>query len=452
MTPRPAGSWLAAQGRLPLAFMALGLVWFAVGAGLTAGSPELLAEPHIAPAVVALVHTWILGFCVTIAVGAIYQLAPVALSTTLWSERLGWIHFVLHALAVPVMVFAFRRWQMPLLGGAGAVLATGVVLFAINSVKTVFRSGKSDAVAWSIGLACVWLVVTVMAGLALVANRWWALGADPLLLLRAHAHLGLVGFFGTLLQGVTFRLVPMFTLGEVPDWRPVKAGLWLSQLGLLVLAPALAFHAGGIAATGGGMIAAGFCCSGWALWRTLGTRKKRRLDIGVAAFIRSAAMLVVAAVIGLWLVWPSTAAGSAPGGLSANVYGVLVILGALVPAIAGMMNKIVPFLTWMRAYGPKVGRGATPPATSLSNARLEFWAMAAQGIALVPLAVGAWTLQPGWLRVGTALFALGTGAFLVNMLRILRHLWHPLPVAPATPAARPVRANDTAVGRTFVRS
>jgi hypothetical protein len=33
------------------------------------------------------------------------------------------------------------------------------------------------------------------------------------------------------------------------------------------------------------------------------------------------------------------------------------------PVFAGMLCRIVPFLTWMRAYGPKVGRAPAPAAS-----------------------------------------------------------------------------------------
>lgn len=423
MTP----SWLAAQGRLPLAFMGLGTLWLAVASAAVAVAPGWLALPHMAPPVVALTHAWILGFFVTIAVGAMYQLAPVALATTLWSERTGWWHCGLHAAAVPVLVYGFTRWDFALLGTAGALLFAGVGVFACNLVITVVRSGKRDAVAWSLMLATGWLVLTVAAGLFLVANRAWGLWAtDPLRLLRAHAHLGLVGFFLTLLQGVTFRLVPMFTLGDVPHWRPVRAGLWFSQLGLLVLAPALAWHAGAIASVAAAAIVVGIALSGWALRLALATRKKRRLDAGVRAFLRGAAGLVVAAALGGWMLWPTTRAGSMPGGLSAVVYGVIVVAGALLPAIAGMMGKIVPFLTWMRAYGPKVGRQPTPPATALSHAPLERWGLRLQFAAVAPLVLGAWRLDPLWLRVGGVTLATGTALFVANVVIVLRHLWRPV--------------------------
>lgn len=433
--------------------MGLGLAWLAVSTVLLAAAPGLLAIAHTAPQVIALTHAWVLGVFVTIATGAIYQLAPVALGTTLWSERGGWAHFALHACGVPGMVYAFWHWDLPLLEGSASLVVAGVLLFAANTLQTVRRSGKRDAVAASLALSSLWLSATVLFGLTLVSDRLWHFWpADTLALLRAHAHLGLVGFFVTLLQGVSFRLIPMFTLGEVPDWRPVRAGLWCSQLGLLALAPALAFGAGHIATMAGALILAGMACSGWALRQTLATRKKQELDPGVSTFLRGLAGLPVACLAGLLLVWPTTPWNSTPGGYSAMVYALIVVAGGLLPAIAGMLCKIVPFLTWMRAYGPKVGRGPTPSAGSLTRPRLERWAFAIQGIALLPLLAGAWLLNFAMLRVGAALLAIGTGLFLADMIGVLAHLWHPVSIKrPATvpafpPPATPARPGPTVPG------
>lgn len=422
----PGGSWLASQGRLPLSFMGVGLVWFGIAAAFTAAMPQLLATAHIAPSVVMLTHVWVLGFFVTIAVGATYQLAPVALGTTLRSETLAWFHLLLHGAGVPMMIFGFWRWQLGVVAIGGAAVAAGVLLYAVNTCLTVARSGKRDAVAWSLVLASLWLTATVLAGLALATNRLWNFWpTDPLPLLRAHAHMGLVGFFATLLQGVTFRLVPMFTLGSVPNWRPVRIGLWCSQIGLLVLTPALAWHRGWISFAAAALILIGLASSGYALRLTLATRKKRQLDHGVRAFAFGGVALVCAAAAGLWLLAPSTRAGSMPGGMSANVYGVWLIGGGLLPAIAGMLNKIVPFLTWMRAYGPKVGRMPTPPATSLSHPHLERLALLGIGAAIVLFTIGAWTTVDLWLDVGGAVLGLSVTTYLFNMARILKHLRWP---------------------------
>ena len=421
---RLSGSWLAAQGRLPLAFMGLALVWLVAATALLVTHPQVLALPHLHPQVVALTHAWVLGFFVTVACGAVYQLAPVALGTTLANERHGWWHFGLHAAGVPGMVYSFWRWDPTLLGHFGSAVALGIVLFCVNTWRTVQRSGRSNVVAWSLGLGAAWLLLTVAVGLLLAANRLWSfIPLDPVCLLRAHAHVGLIGFFVTLLQGVSFQLLPMFTLGEVRDWQAAKTGLWLSQLGLIGLAAALAWHIGPIAVLSGLTITAGLIFSGFGLSRALATRKKRTFDPGVSSFLRGGAGLGIAAVAGVVLVAPGTLWGSAPGGFNAMVYAILIIFGGLLPCIAGMMCKIVPFLTWMRAYGPRVGRGPTPAASALAHPRIEYWGFILQSAAIAPLLVGTWTLNDRWLACGTWLLALGVVLFAADMLGVLKHLW-----------------------------
>lgn len=440
--PAPAkNSWLAAQGRLPLAFMGLGLVWLVTATAVHVVRPDLPALPHVLPPVIALAHAWILGVFVTVACGAVYQLVPVALGTTLWNERLGWLHFILHAIGVPGMVYSFWHWHLGWLGGFGSAVALGIVFFSLNTWVTVKRSARRGTVAWSIIVATGWLLFTVLAGLLLVANRLWAfIPLHPFALLRAHAHLGLVGFFVTLLQGVAFQLIPMFTLGEVRHWRLVKTGLWLSQLGLVAVVPALIWQIDPLALTGGLAICAGLGVSGIGLRQTLATRKKRQLDPGLVAFLRGGVGLCAAALVGTALALPGSTHSMTAGGFNAMTYALLGILGGLLPCVTGMMCKVVPFLSWMRAYGPRVGRGPTPPAHALTHPQIERWGLALQQLSVVPMVLGAWTLNGLWLRLGAWMLAAGVVLFTLDMLGVLKHLWiQPAAPAPApTPASQPI--------------
>jgi hypothetical protein len=99
------------------------------------------------------------------------------------------------------------------------------------------------------------------------------------------------------------------------------------------------------------------------------------------------------------------------------------MFGGLLPCCLGMLGKIVPFLTWMRAYGPQVGRRPTPSATTLGLPWCERAGLALQLASLLPLLVGTWAGGPIWLGVGTIMFAGGVACFLINQGWILRHLW-----------------------------
>ena len=431
--PPPSASWLAEQGRLPLAFMGLALAWLAAGAILLLLNPDLPTFPHAHPHVVAVTHAWLLGFFLTVACGAVYQIAPVALGVALAKERLAWWHLGLHAVGVIGMVVSFWYWDMAQVGHFGTIVAIGVGLYTRVLWVTVRRAQRPGLIATSLLVSSVWLVLTVLMGLTFAANRfWYFLPVDPLPLLRMHAHAGLAGFFVTLLQGVSFQLVPMFTLGEVRDWRWATRGFWISQLALPALLLSLLLRSAWTASILGAVFLAGMLCSAIALRQVLATRKKRTFGPGVGAFLGGAALLLAAGGLGLALVWPGSQLGSEGGGFSAMVYGLLVVFGGLLPCFTGMMGKIVPFLTWMRAYGPRVGREPIPAASALGLTWVERAGLALQFLAVAPLAVGAWQLSSSWVFAGACVLTLGVGLFLVNQLWILRHLWR----GPARARAR----------------
>jgi hypothetical protein len=445
-SPRPAavpqhGSWLAAQGRLPLAFMGLALAWLGAGTLFLAVRPDLLTLPHTHPHLVALTHAWLLGFFLTVACGAAYQLAPVALGTTLCSERKGWWHFGIHAVGVPGMVASFWFWDLEQVGHFGLLVAIGSGIYVYNLWVTVRRANRPGLISTSLRASSIWLVLTLLMGLTLAANRfWYFIPLDPVVLLRVHAHAGIAGFFVSLLQGVTFQLVPMFTLGEVPDWTLPTRGFWMTQIALVGLLPAFLLQLPWLQTAMGILLLSGLACSAFALRKVLATRKKRALDSGVQAFFIGIAVLFLAGLVGLALVWPGSTAGSASGGLSAMVYAIVIVLGGLLPCFCGMMGKIVPFLTWMRAYGPRVGRERVPLASALGVRWTERTGLALQLLAVAPLVVGAWTLNTSWLMAGSLLLSAGVALFLFNQLCILRHLYRKQPTGTA-----PVRAGDTGV-------
>ena len=424
-------SWLAAQGKLPLCFMGLALAWLVAATALVVSHPGILKLSHVSPHVIALAHAWLLGFFVTVATGAVYQIVPVALSTKLWNEPLGWAHFVLHALGVPGMVFLFWSYQLKFVGIFGCFVALGIILFTLNTWMTIKTSPRNDIVAISIFLAAGWLALGVLAGLFLIANRLWGwVPVDPIALLRTHAHLGLIGFFLTLLQGVGFQLLPMFTMGQVTRWRPPTIGIWCSQAGLCLLIPALIWQIQLLGVIAGIVIVVGLISSGIGIKFALETRKKKHLDPGIQVFLFGGVGVVLAALTGLLLMILGPGQGAFAGGFGPMTYAILGIFGGLLPCIAGMMCKIVPFLTWMRSYGPLVGRFRTPPAHSLTHPRLERIGLGLQQLSTIPFLIGAWKLNLLWLQVGAGLLVFGVILFMIDMLLILKHLWRKAKMEP----------------------
>lgn len=411
------------QGHLPLAFMVLALAWLLAGTALLIRHQSLLLVSHAHPHVVALVHAWVLGFFVTAACGAAYQIAPVALGTSLPNQRYGWWHLGLHTIGVLGMVVMLWRWDLAQIGHFGTLVAIGAGLFTYSIRRIVRTSQHRSLVATSLNAAALWLLLTVLLGLVLAANRFWGfIPLDPLPLLRAHAHAGLAGFFVTLLQGVTFQLIPMFTLGEIQSERLATRGFWISQIALFGLLPSILFQGNWLSFTLGIVFLGGCILTAISLQRTLRTRRKRKLDPGVRAFLLGGLLLLLSAGVGVILVCPLFPGGSASGGVNGTFYGTLILFGGLLLCFTGMMGKIIPFLTWLSVYGPHVGHRPTPSAGSLGLPRVERAGQALLFIALGPLLLGIGFEYSFVLSAGITLLASGVSLVFINLLWVLRHL------------------------------
>lgn len=429
LAPEPRGvaaSPRINQGHLPLAFMGLAIAWLLVGTVLLVRYQSLLLVSHAHPHVVALVHVWVLGFFVTAACGASYQIAPVALGTSFPNKRYGWWHLGLHTIGVLGMVVMLWRWDLAQVGHFGTLVAMGAGLFTVSIRRIVRTSQHRSLVTTSLNAASRWLLLTVTLGLIIAANRFWGfIPLDPLPLLRAHAHAGIAGFFVTLLQGVTFQLIPMVTLAEVRSERMAATGFWISQITLLTLIPSLILQIGWFSFAVGIAFLGGCALTGVSLWQTVRTRRKRKLDPGVAAFLTGGMLLLLSAAIGVILVCPLFPGGSASRGINGTFYGVIILLGGLLLCFTGLMGKIVPFLIWISVYGPHVGHRPTPSVANLGLPRVERAGQTLQVAALGPLLWGIGYEHPFVLSTGVAVLALGVSLVSINLLWILRHLWLP---------------------------
>ncbi len=434
--PRPLTVSLVGGTRLPLAFILYGLLSFACACAWLVCEPSLLLQPHLHLHVVALVHLWLPGFLLSVTLGAFYQLMPVVLGAPLQSGPRGiWIHFSTHAIGVPVLVAGFITGRFEFVGTGGFFVTSGILLLMTSTWRTFRLGTRRDAPAWSFPLSVTWLSATVLFGVMLALNRRWPfLPLSAVDLLRAHAHLGLVGFFLTLLQGATFQLIPMFTMGEARRPRFIWSGLLFTQTGLLLLAPGLAWNVHALIVAGTVILATGIACSGIALVATLGTRRRKKLEPGLCAFLSGASLLVPATVLGISLLLVEAGWNGLTRLIS--IYGTVIILGALSLMILGMLCKIVPFLVWMRAYGPLVGKRSVPLATELSSKPLEAGWLTAHVAALGMILIARATENTLFAQTGAWTLAIGALLFLTNIARILNHL-RPTPAQPASPTALP---------------
>lgn len=434
---------------LPLRFLLLGILSLFVGVAFLSVRPDLLTAYHYHQHIVAITHLLLLGFGLTVVIGATYQLVPVLLETQLHSERLARWHFPIHVISVAGMVWMFWIWDMKQVGHFGSGLALGIGFYAYNLVRTLFRVRGWTIPAAAVAASLVWLVLVASAGLAIAAGKCTyelvdrpdipAILALPLVglkatatvlsrfeaiaLMHAHAHLGVLGVFIILTVGVAYKLVPMFLISEIQSPRRAWLSLGLLNGGLALSFVAIALQSRWKTAAGL-LIAAGFAVYAREMMAILAARRRQSIDWGIRAFLASQTLLLPVTALGLVLSWPSLTLTEGVGRME-NAYGFLAILGVLAFAIVGMMQKILPFLVWFAAYGKEVGRARTPALTDMYSAKTQafiFWAWMT-GLALATF--GILTGSTPLARWGSLALAASLLGVLLNAVRILHHLVRP---------------------------
>ena len=434
---------------LPLAFILTGLAALCAVTIWLFLHPELLAAYHYNQYVIALTHLFVLGWILSIIIGAMYQLVPVALEVRLHSEPLAWWHFVFHVAGFIGMVWMFRVWNLKQVGHFGSVLTLGIGLFLYNMARTLRRVPRWQVTASAVTAGLCWIALAVTAGLLLAiakcsydtteglataggvriligglrAIAGFMSRFDAISAMHAHAHLGGVGLFTMLLVGVSYKLIPMFTLSEIQSTRRaawsiglLNAGLAGSFLTILMRSPLKPLFA---------LLLIGalglYLCELAAILRV---RKRRKLDWGIKYFLTAIGLLIITAGLAMVLSWPALPLTPFTGQLE-NLYGFLGLMGVVSLAIMGVLYKIIPFLVWFARYSSQIGRTQVPSLADLYSPLLQaagYWAMVG-GMALTSLAI----LLANRLivRLGCGLLALAVTTLIINVGCMLSHLFKP---------------------------
>ncbi len=414
--------------RVPLPFFIYGLLCLAGGSVWIILEPNLIIAYHYSPRIVSMTHLFVLGFLLSILFGSLYQLAPVVLETRLHNERLAQSHLACHCLGVTGMVIFFALWDLKQVGHFGSLLFFGMILFVYNILRTLQTIPKPNPVSFFIILSMFWLVLTMGFGLWVSLSKFWPTffpvawrgGA-----MHAHAHLGIIGIFLSLLLGVSFRLLPMFILSEIQSVPRVWLVFGMIHTGIAWLFWAIMLQQEVARFACAVLISGGLVVYGIEITAILQARKRRKLDPSLRTFLSGLLLLIPITIIGLTLAWPHSEETNSLRQLE-GVYGLWGILGVISLSIIGMFNKIFPFLIWYYRYGPWLGRSPVPPLNELAP---EILLRLLQPLYLCGILLLGWggfhrdlTLtQGGALFLGAAI-----ALFLIHNGLVFRHLWAPV--------------------------
>lgn len=400
---------------LPGEHFAAALAFLAVGAvGLVWVAPELARGFYSSQRVIGVAHLFTLGWITTSIMGALYQFLPVALGEPIRSVRLAHASFALYAPGLAVFIAGLALGVSVLVLAGAAAFGTGVLLFAGNLAATLRRSSERGVTWWALAGAAVFLVVTLVLGLALSGNlRWGYLGGARYVAVGVHLHVALAGWVLLVMVGVAHRLLPMFLLSHGAGEGFAKAAVALLATGAGVMA--VLHHAPPLVSRWlpATLLAAGLLCFLAQARRFYRHRHRPALDPG---------MRLAAGGLGLLGAALAFAGPVAVGAASIRVttaYVLAVVLGISL-FVAAHYYKIVPFLVWYHRFGPLAGKRPVPRVSELYSDRA---ALAAGGLLLLGAAAVVAAVLLGsvaFTRAGALVLATGVAAEVVQMLGLAR--------------------------------
>jgi len=364
----------------------------------------------------AAIHLLTLGVFAMTAMGAAFQLLPVATRRPLsrvWPAKLV---FWLMAPGIVGLCYGMGQGEIAALSIGGVMTAAGLAIGGLAVADNLRRAGSMWLVAANGWVAIGALAGLLVAGLLLSADFSKGFIDDHGALALAHLIVAAYGFMGFLVFGFTHVLVPMFALSPVPPRIIGWVGFALALVALLAgIAASLAGNhtmlsvAGLIALAAAGMHL-------WLIWWILKNRMRKRLEFPFHLMRLGWAMFPVNLLVGTGL-----AAGiDVPGG--ATLFGFVLLAGWLLSFLTGVLQRIMPFLASMHAA--KVS--GKPPLMSQMTAAMPLKVHAVCHVAaLLAVSGGIMAEQAVVVQAGAASGALGAAAFAWFAFKVIVRLRQP---------------------------
>ncbi len=302
----------------------------------------------------AALHSLTLGVLTATAMGAAFQMLPVATGTPLRSTRAARVASWFFIPGTGLLVWGMAVAEHLLMALGGFAVALGLGIFLVLIAEVLWRARAFEPLSRFGLTALAALLVGVALGFVLIIDHDHGFLDERARTAAVHLIVAGFGFMGLLALGFSHVLVPLFALAQGVPAGESRATFALSALGL-VAGGAGVYHGVSFLAAGGallGLLGAALHLRGMARCLATGMRK----NLGVSALLLRAGwgFLVTSLVVGL-----VTALGffemQGP-----RLFAFLALFGWLLTFLLGVLQRILPFLGSMNA----TGAGTRPPRPS----------------------------------------------------------------------------------------
>lgn len=353
------------NSKLPFSFIFFSLLSLVLSQIVLLGNGQFMSYGSFRiPPIWSAAHFLILGWALMVAMGAMYQLVPVAFLTAIWSEAFGYIQFA--TTAIGIISFAGVLYLSPQNAMIPGILTfTGIFMFLFQMAMTLRKQAKPTILTAFIGTALLCLFLTIIIGLTMVYCLKTGVGASFYQsIFQTHLLMGLVGWFTLLIFGFSYKMVPMFSLSH--GYPMVHAryvyGIYLS--GIVITAVSFFTNQSALLKLGFFLLLTGFSFFSYHIRLIIQKRLKKKLDIPfrfslLAIFFGNIIHLAV-----FLLLWTSSFSEL----IGPMLYSYLLLW--IVLSILGYLYKIVPFLWWTYKYSKEMGKQSVPTLKQMINDKI----------------------------------------------------------------------------------
>ncbi|WP_164215149.1 hypothetical protein [Virgibacillus sp. YIM 98842] len=411
-----SGTGLASETniKLPLGFILYGLLALVTSQWILFFNSDLLTAGQFRiPDIWMGAHFLLLGYAAMIAMGAMYQLVPVAFLTPIWSQKLGFVQLVVTIIGITLFsVLLGTASDYAIYGGIPVIL--GILLFILQMWKTILKQENKTMITCFVLAAISSFFLTIAAGFLLAWSIAYGGIEEHQLILFSHIALGVAGWFSLLIFGFSYKLVPMFSLshGYAMKWAKPAFITYISGLSVLIASFWISFpYLDTIAWI---LLFSGFGFFVLDIQEILAKRVKKKLDkpfifsliaIGNGLVIHFLAVLLNLIDINNENIW------------SWLVF--LYIMGWIVFSILGYLYKIVPFLWWTHKYSERIGKEKVPTLKEMINERLSVILFIGFSVSVIGLTAGALWQIGSIVFIFQGLLAITSLAYVLSIIMVL---------------------------------
>lgn len=400
--------------KLPISFIVYALVAFVASQFiLFLNSSELLVGQFRIPDIWMSAHFLLLGFAVMVAMGAMYQLVPVAFLTPIWNETFGFIQFFVTAIGITLLtVLLGVKPSLAIYGGIITVI--GVFMFIIQMTLTLMKREQKNTMLYFVAGAITCFLLTVIAGLLLVWNIASATIESHEPILFSHIALGVAGWFTMLIFGFSYKLVPMFSLSHGFSMRWAKLAFSSYIGGLVILIISFWIDIDFLRTIGWFMLALAFTLFVLDMKEILQKRVKKKLDkpfsFSLLAIVNGFIIHLVAFFASLFGVTHTTF-------WSWLIF--LYVMTWIIFSILGYLYKIVPFLWWTYKYAGKIGKETVPTLKEMINEKLSVYLFVIFTISIIAIIVSVSVQLGGLLFIFLGVLSITSLVYALSIVRVL---------------------------------